>query len=260
MPAHVNYFELFLGHGAVILKKKRAPGLNVGCDVDPNVMQWWRRRRPSTPALTILQEDALKILSSHPAMMDPRTLVYLDPPYLRLVRTRLLYKREFATVEQHTELLKLLLGLPCMVMISGYRSSLYMAMLEGWRREEFDAMTRGGVRRECVWMNFREEFSLSGVRFAGSGFRMRERIKRKRDRWRKNFAAMTPIEREVILGAILPMSSRNVLALHDVRFAGDGFRERERVKKKRQRWQRRLAAMKPFERQMIREALDVVGN
>jgi DNA adenine methylase len=41
MPAHVNYFEPFLGHGAVLRRKKPAPALNVGCDVDAGVIDWW---------------------------------------------------------------------------------------------------------------------------------------------------------------------------------------------------------------------------
>lgn len=43
--------------------------------------------------------------------------------------------------------------------------------------------------------------------------------------------------------------------LHDPRFAGGDYRERERIKKKRTRWGLRFAAMPAAERQVIAEAL-----
>jgi site-specific DNA-adenine methylase len=147
MPAHRNYFELFLGHGAVMLAKRPAPCLNVGSDVDAGVIHWWRLR-PESSFVTVLEQDALQILSSHPAVIDPNTLVYLDPPYLRSTRTRLLYPHEFATAEQHRGLLKIAKRARCMVMISGYDSALYRRMLSGWNVDRFRAMTRGGPRIE----------------------------------------------------------------------------------------------------------------
>jgi len=45
------------------------------------------------------------------------------------------------------------------------------------------------------------------------------------------------------------------LPIHDVRYVGEGFRERERIGRKRNRWVKRLSAMPPAERQVIREAL-----
>jgi hypothetical protein len=43
--------------------------------------------------------------------------------------------------------------------------------------------------------------------------------------------------------------------LHDPAQAGGDYRERERIKKKKTRWQDRFAAMGPRERQAIAEAL-----
>ena len=54
----------------------------------------------------------------------------------------------------HVELLELLKGVPCQVMVSGYGSALYEERLEGWRRVELQVMNHAGVRTECVWMNF----------------------------------------------------------------------------------------------------------
>lgn len=50
------------------------------------------------------------------------------------------------------------------------------------------------------------------------------------------------------------------LPLHDTRFVGAGFRERERIRRKRARWVRRLRDMPPAERQVIAEALAEVAS
>jgi DNA adenine methylase len=198
MPAHENYFELFGGHGAVILRKRPAPGVNVISDVDAGVADWLRRR----PAITVIERDALQILSSHPAMADPATLVYLDPPYLRSTRTREIYAVEFDSPEQHAELLEIINRLPCRIMLSGYPSRLYYHELMHWRCIAYDAMTRGGLRRECLWMNFKAGLPIHDVRYVGDGFRERERIGRKRDRWRRRFESMPQAERQVIREAL----------------------------------------------------------
>lgn len=204
MLAHENYFELFLGHGAVMLRKRPAPALNVGCDIDRNVVAWWAMRdpQPSLARLTILRTDAMDLLSSNPAMQDPKTLVYLDPPYLRATRTRNLYLHEFGERSQHVELIDIIRPLPCMVMISGYWSDLYIERLGDWRAIAYNTMTRGGLREEFLWMNFPAGLPLHDTRFVGEGFRERERIGRKKKRWRARLAAMPAAERQVIREAL----------------------------------------------------------
>lgn len=46
------------------------------------------------------------------------------------------------------------------------------------------------------------------------------------------------------------------LALHDYRYLGENFRERERIKRKKARWQARLAKMSPLERAAVIAAVD----
>lgn len=153
---------------------------------------------------TIVEANALRILSLHPAMSDRRTLVYLDPPYLESVRTRLFYDHEFETQMQHECLLRNIDALPCYVMISHYDCELYRSLLcpPKWRHISYNAMTRGGLRREFLWMNFPEGLPLHDIRFVGEGFRERERIGRKRDRWRRRFQKMPAAERQVIREAL----------------------------------------------------------
>ena len=100
-------------------------------------------------------------------------------------------------------LLALALGLPCMVMISGYWSELYADLLTGWRAVGFLTRDRAGNwREERVWMNYPEPVALHDYRFLGDDFRERERIRRKRLRWRRRLARMDVLERRAILAEI----------------------------------------------------------
>jgi DNA adenine methylase len=183
-----------------VLRAKRPAEHSIAIDAFGYIAHRWRSL--NIPTLEVIHGDALQILPSHPAMLDRETLVYVDAPYLRSVRTRSLYAHEFDTDEQHTSLLTLLQKLPCMVMVSHYPCSLYATMLETWRSITFPAMTRGGVRTEQLWMNFPEPSLFHDPRWCGEGFREREYVKRKRNRWVKRLAAMKPFERQIIRAAL----------------------------------------------------------
>jgi hypothetical protein len=105
-----------------------------------------------------------------------------------------LYRHEY-TDAQHVELLNVLLSVDSMVIISGYKSDLYMDMLSGWFYKSFSAATRQGSATEYAWFNFKPTGKQADYRYVGENFRERERIKRKRNRWYKNFLKMTPAER-----------------------------------------------------------------
>jgi DNA adenine methylase len=103
------------------------------------------------PALEIIQKED-----------GPRTLFYLDPPYLHETRaTTGEYEHEM-TDEQHGELLEVLGSVKGRFLLSGYRSELYDdgASACKWARHDFDLPNNsaGGKekqrRAECVWCNF----------------------------------------------------------------------------------------------------------
>ena len=84
-------------------------------------------------------------------------------------------------------------------MISGYPSELYERRLEGWDAIAYRTMTRGGkMADERLWLNYRAPTVLHDDRYLGADFRERERIKRKRARWRRKFEALEPHERGAI--------------------------------------------------------------
>jgi DNA adenine methylase len=199
-PPHAVYVEPFLGHGGVF-RRKRLAGRNIGVDLDAAVIARWRDTSRRTPAFELHHGDALEYLAAYP--WTGAELVYLDPPYLIETRSSgRLYLHEM-TEDQHRALLALIKRLPCRVQVSGYPSELYARELAGWRVVEFEAMTRGGRKAtECLWMNYPEPQMLHTTWYAGSNYRERERIKRRRQRWARRLAAMDPTERQVILEAL----------------------------------------------------------
>ena len=132
-----------------------------------------------------------------------RVLIYADPPYLHETRSSSARYRCEYSVKDHERLLTRLRDLPdnVSVILSGYPSGFYDRMLHDWRAREFQAMTRGGVRTEKIWMNYQEGRAYSHT-FAGKNYNDRYRIKRKAQRWKEKFAALPPAERLAIMVAL----------------------------------------------------------
>lgn len=216
MPPHDTYIETHLGSGAVMFFKP--PALrNYGADRDVmarvKTLQRWVDKGLKPPRLDFFHGDSVHFLKSlvRPGVRDGtsgfeklgRVLIYCDPPYLPATRTsRARYRFEY-TVDDHVRLLECLKTLPdnVSVILSGYPSDLYDSMLPDWRCREFQAMTRGGVRTEKIWMNFAEGKAYTHA-FAGKDYNDRARIKRKVARWRDKFAALPPAERLAIMTAL----------------------------------------------------------
>lgn len=202
MPPHHTYVEAFLGGGA-IMRAKRPAQVN---DADRAVVQRWRLDPPAGVShLSVLQADAVGWLDDQRADLDQSALVYCDPPYLMSTRSsqRKFYEVEMAEEHEHKALLNVLLGLRCMVMLSGYWSELYAEMLAGWRVYTYKAMTRGGrLADEYVWMNFAAPVMLHDYQYLGETYREREVIKRQKARWLARLQRMSPAKRAALLSAI----------------------------------------------------------
>lgn len=201
IPPHDVYIEPFLGAGAILRHKKPA-AVNIGIDLDANQIE---RMQGAVPAAQLICTDALIYLARINLAMHPRTFVYCDPPYPMSVRSsgRMLYQFEMATDTEHRSLLEVLKSLNCMVMLSGYDNDLYNDNLPGWRTITFPAMTRGGTQRmEKLWMNYPEPTELHDYRYLGADYRERERIKKKKNRWRAKLQAMPDLERYALLSTI----------------------------------------------------------
>ncbi|MFJ5341776.1 DNA adenine methylase [Pectobacterium sp. CHL-2024] len=223
MPPHDTYIETHLGSGAVMFYKPRALR-NYGADLDETAriqtLQRWKDQGIKPPMLDFFHGDAVYFLES----LKPngvitgvsgfsklgRVLVYCDPPYMPETRTsRARYRYEY-TVADHERLLACLMSLPenVSVILSGYPSRLYDETLAGWRSMEFQAMTRGGVRTEKIWMNYPEGAAYSAA-FAGKDYIDRQRIKRKAERWAAKYRAMPHAERLAVMAELMKVDVSN---------------------------------------------------
>ncbi|QEM92736.1 DNA adenine methylase [Kosakonia radicincitans] len=207
MPPHDTYIETHLGGGAVMLRKPPARR-NWGIDIDPDVIQGFLHGKKglfnkTEEILNLHTGDAVTFLQAFDFNAAGRVLVYSDPPYLHETRTSSARYRYEYNDEDHDRLLVCLNSLPAnvSVILSGYPSQHYDHLLAGWRSKEFQAMTRGGVRTEKIWMNF-DPGAAYTHRYAGKDYNDRHRIKRKAERWRAKYAALPPAERLAIMVAL----------------------------------------------------------
>lgn len=109
--------------------------------------------------VVILNDDALKVIKQQDG---PRTLFYLDPPYVPETRATTGEYAHEMTVTQHADLLCVLSSIQGRFLLSGYRSKLYddHATLQRWNRHDFELpnnAAKGDEKRrmtECVWTNY----------------------------------------------------------------------------------------------------------
>ncbi|HHR0987313.1 TPA: DNA adenine methylase [Klebsiella oxytoca] len=207
MPPHDVYIETHLGGGAIMLRKPPAK-VNWGIDIDPQTVEAFNQGNPDfldrlADTLFIDVGDAVEFLRRFDYTSVGRVLIYSDPPYLHETRSSSARYRYEYTVSDHHRLLQCLCSMPenVSVIVSGYPSSVYDNALQGWRSREFQAMTRGGVRTEKIWMNYPEGAAYSHT-CAGKDYNDRYRIKRKAQRWKNKFAALPPAERLAIMAAL----------------------------------------------------------
>ncbi len=110
---------------------------------------------------------------------------------------------------QHRELLEVIRGLPCKVMISGYESTLYKESLRAWHTYVFRAGCHHGMGTEWLWMNYSPPVELHDYRYLGDTFRQREKIKKKTEVWVRKFQRIPVLERQALLQAIESVRKTN---------------------------------------------------
>lgn len=95
------------------------------------------------------------------AVMDrfdgPRTLFYLDPPYVPDTRVNGRYQHEL-NQDDHHQLVERLLTINGMVVLSGYAHEAYKPLeAAGWSRQDYDVPAYTSIGRErrveCLWLS-----------------------------------------------------------------------------------------------------------
>ena len=195
MPPHDTFIETHLGGGAVMRNKPPAQN-NIAIDIDPEPLASFDCAYP----VHKVNACAHRYLREYDYVGSE--LVYCDPPYLLETRTsKRRYRHEYSR-QDHVELLELLKSLPCRIILSGYPSALYDEKLDDWNRVELQAMTWGGPRTEKLWYNYAID-RAHWASYAGKDFTDRQRIKRKAERWAKNYRRLPAGERLALLAAIM---------------------------------------------------------
>lgn len=206
MPAHRVYLEGCLGRG--VIYNTKLPALeNILIELDGATLTRFEQRLFESGTTshywpTCINGDCVAIVPTLNLPAD--ALCYFDPPYpgdVRIDAGRAYYASDkrpggTLTLEWHEAFLTMLQALPCMVMVSGYECELYSKLLDGWRTSYKWTVNRAGAKvKEFVWLNFQEPALLHDPRFVGGNYTDRQRVKRKMERWKKNFLALPPDER-----------------------------------------------------------------
>lgn len=207
MPVHDTYIETHLGGGAIMLRKPMAAA-NIGVDIDPLTISDFAEKNSafiSAGSVQLIQADCVQLLQNYDFQSAGRVLIYCDPPYMPETRSsKNRYRYEYS-VTDHLVLIECLRTLPAnvSVMLSGYPSGAYNNALSDWHNLEFQAMTRGGVRTEKLWVNFDPAAVLRfSAAFAGEDYEDRRRIKRKAERWRNKYIQLSQQERMAIMAEL----------------------------------------------------------
>ena len=108
--------------------------------------------------VVILSRPALEVIKSQDS---PKTLFYLDPPYLLETRASTgQYGSYEMTDADHSELLALVRTVQGKVMLSGYPNDMYDRALAEWNRHEYEQAKHSSGSKtksratEVIWMNF----------------------------------------------------------------------------------------------------------
>jgi len=145
---------------ASITRNRTRKGMNEQASAWLNCIEGLPAVHARLKRVVILNHDALDVIREQDG---PRTLFYLDPPYLHETRaTTKEYGEHEMSHGDHAELLNVLTWIKGRFMLSGYRSQLYdeQARLCNWTRHEFDIPNNaaGGKEKrrmtECLWTNY----------------------------------------------------------------------------------------------------------
>ena len=209
MPKHDIFIDCFMGTGYISSIKKPAEK-NYGIEISKNLCS---KLSMFAGDFDIICGDVLvelPILLDISMSADIDICIYLDPPYLPETRSSFKtckYDYEFS-YGQHIQLLSMLEQISkqysnVYILLSGYKSDLYMSMLANWYYFETNAMSRGGSRVESLWCNFDpDKLKKHQYDYVGHNFTDRQRIKRKSKRWIDNLKKMPVDERNYILESI----------------------------------------------------------
>jgi DNA adenine methylase len=242
MPPHPVYIEPFLGGGA-ILRLKRPAALNIGLDLDSAVIA---RMRDATGGI-VRNGDAVPIVKNVGAGSHRQKRRAGPAPHVKNGDTGDRAKFRFLNEDAFQFLRtykftgdELVYCDPPYVHSTRTRCDLYQFEMSDAQHVELLRIIRSLPCRVMIsgyWTK------LYAERLAG---------------WNSTtFQAVTRSGR--VATEWLWFNFPEPVALHDYRYLGTNFRERERIKRKKLRWANRLSTMPVLERRALMAALDIAS-
>jgi DNA adenine methylase len=266
MPPHKTYVEPFLGAGA-LMRIKRPAGLNIGIDIDPEVIQAWEKAR---------QQNAYKPVNTRKT--DKRSILESSSPRPAITA---------APAETGERRRREILELESLVLPSSGGS------FEFWQGDAIQNLSRSTER---LWCSIRRSdqdtliYCDPPYLHSTRGRRDLYQFEMRDDQHRDLLSLIRELPCMVMIsGYSSPMYAKALkgwnaasfqtgtrggrpaaewvwynyprpVALHDYRFLGKDFREREKFKRRRQRLTARLQRMPTLERQALLAAIaDTAG-
>lgn len=108
----------------------------------------------SCKALKNVQIENLSALELIERYNTEDVFMYIDPPYLRYLRKKYLYKYEMEE-DEHEYLLKKVVKHPGRILLSGCENEMYNDYLSGWKKAYKKTQAENGLSRlEVLWMNY----------------------------------------------------------------------------------------------------------
>lgn len=265
MPPHETYIEAFLGGGAV-MRWKRPAALNIGVDLDLDVIVEWqqwsaaasadpaataaavqsgdsRRRSPEPSNLATLPAKSLKGATADPAVKNAGvrsrfSSVAISDDGARfefMRRDAIAWLRDFRFAGN-----ELVYCDPPYLHETRCRADLYSHELS---KEQHAELLLVLLKLPCLVM-------VSGYPSDMYSLALR--------RWNTlQYQAMT---RRGLATEQIWFNFPAPTELHDYRYLGNDKRERERIRRKQQRWTARLARMDRLERQALLAAIAAVDS
>jgi hypothetical protein len=222
MPPHPVYIEPFLGGGA-IMRLKRPAALNIGIDLDSAV-------------IARMRDAAGGIVSSGDADRNAKSSDGGPPARFRLLKENAL---EFLRSYKFTGE-ELVYCDPPYMHETRTRKDLYQFEMSDAQHVELLKIVRSLPCRVMI-----------------SGYWTRLYAKKLSDWSSTTFQAVTRSGR--VATEWLWFNFPEPVALHDYRYLGANFRERERIKRKKLRWANRLNTMPTLERRALLSALELTS-
>lgn len=264
MPPHQVYIEPFLGGGA-IMRLKRPARLNIGLDLDASVISAWHRRATTELAISAetsgngdtrsprAETGSRKLLTPPKRAMGSQTVETGDsgppsdpalPPATSPDPARVDVAQFQFLNQDGIEFLKRYRFHGSTLV---YADPPYLLSTRGNRRiYRYELTDRDHRRLLRILLKLRCMVMISGY--------WSEMYEKALKGWNSiSFECMTRGGR--LAQEWLWFNFPGPVALHDYGFLGKNFRERERIKRKKQRWTNRLARMPLLEKRALLSAI-----